>query len=150
VHTGIADCEFAQTVEVEPLAQRPGYFRVSMGRKAYTMAPQETTTGAVRLEDRRAGVVWIQIPAKSMLMDAKAGRRVVDACQHAEQRLAATVAGAPGIGIAPVTDAAGPGSAPGGDAAGTDIGAAAAPAADPAPPAVAAGTGPTISTAPSR
>lgn len=98
VHTGQADCEFKQNVHVHPMDGKPGHFKVAYGKTHYTMTPQETTTGAVRLEDKRAGAVWIQIPAKSMLMDAKAGRRLVDACQHAEQRTAGT-ADAPGIGI---------------------------------------------------
>lgn len=86
VFTGKADCEFAQNVSVAPMEGKPGHFNVAFGKAHYTMTPQETTTGAVRLEDRHAGVVWIQIPAKSMLMDAKAGRRLVDACTHNEQR----------------------------------------------------------------
>lgn len=86
VFTGKADCEFAQNVSVVPMEGKPGFFQVAFGKAHYVMTPQETTTGAVRLEDHRAGVVWIQIPAKSMLMDAKAGRRMVDACTHSEQR----------------------------------------------------------------
>ena len=50
------------------------------------MVPESTPTGAVRLEDKKAGVVWLQIANKSMLMNAKVGQRMVDACQHAEQR----------------------------------------------------------------
>jgi len=97
VFTGRAACEFSQTVDVKAVEGKPGYFKVAFGKASYTMTPQETTTGAVRLEDRKAGVVWLQIPAKSMLMDMRAGHRLVDACQHAEQRAAApsgvTVAG---------------------------------------------------------
>jgi hypothetical protein len=63
--------------------------------------PEETTTGAVRLEDRRAGIVWLQIPAKSMLMNAKIGQRMADGCLHAEQRATAAVQSTDGtIGIA--------------------------------------------------
>jgi hypothetical protein len=50
------------------------------------MVPQPTTSGAVRLEDRHAGILWLQIPAKSMLMDLRAGRRLVDDCLLPEQR----------------------------------------------------------------
>lgn len=99
VHTGHAECELNQRVEVAPIEGRPGYFKVAHGKHSWTMLPQETTTGAVRLEDRRAGTVWIQIPAKSMLMDARAGRRVVDACLHDAQRVAAAEPPAQTIGI---------------------------------------------------
>lgn len=98
VHTGQAACEFNQNVHVQAMDGKPGFFKVAYGKANYTMTPQETTTGAVRLEDKRAGAVWIQIPAKSMLMDAKAGRRLVDSCMHAEQRTAGGEAQG-GIGI---------------------------------------------------
>jgi hypothetical protein len=88
VFTGPAGCEFKQAVDVEPVEGKPGYFDVRFGKQTYRMAPEETTTGAVRLRDKRADVVWLQIPVKSMMMDNKAGHRLVDACQHPQQRAA--------------------------------------------------------------
>jgi hypothetical protein len=106
VLTGTADCEFNQRVTVQPVTDQPGVFSVGFKALRYTMVPEETLTGAVRLQDKRAGVVWLQIPTKSMLMNAKLGQRMVDACLHAEQRIAvAAAAGAaagPGIGITPM------------------------------------------------
>jgi hypothetical protein len=86
VLTGTAQCEFNQQVMLNPIEGRPGHFRLAFRNVSYTMVPEETTTGAVRLEDKRAGVVWVQIPAKSMLLNAKAGQRMVDACQQSQQR----------------------------------------------------------------
>jgi hypothetical protein len=61
----------------------------------YVVIPEETTSGAIRLEDKRQGIVWLQIPSKSMLMNARIGQRMVDGCMHAEQRAAmAAVQGA--------------------------------------------------------
>lgn len=107
VHAGAADCEFNQKVHITPHPEKPGRFRLQFGKMVYNMAPEPTTTGAVRLEDKHAGVVWLQIPSKSMLMNAKAGQRMVDSCQHDEQRnfvsnsTAAAAAPAPGMGITP-------------------------------------------------
>jgi len=92
VLTGSADCEFKQQVHVHAVQGQPGYFQVAFQNRRFTMVPQETQTGAVRLEDKQAGVVWLQIPAKSMLMDGKRGQRMVDSCQHAEQRIAVQAA----------------------------------------------------------
>jgi hypothetical protein len=89
VHTGKAACEFDQTVSVSPLANQPGYFSVGYKEASYTMVPEETTTGAVRLQDKKAGVVWLQIANKSMLMNSKIGQRMVDSCVHPEQRATA-------------------------------------------------------------
>jgi hypothetical protein len=94
VFVGDADCEFKQVVSVRPVAGKPGHFELMHKKAKYQLVPQETTTGAVRLEDSKSGVVWIQIPAKSMLLNAKLGQRVVDSCMHAEQR-AEAAQGAP-------------------------------------------------------
>lgn len=86
VYTGRSDCEFNQHVSIAPMEGRPGHFEVRYKQAAYVMVPQETTTGAVRLEDKQAGVMWLQIASKSMLMNSKAGRRMADACMHDQQR----------------------------------------------------------------
>ena len=88
VMTGDIDCEFDQKVTLKAVDGQPGHFHLGFRKVTYRMVPQETTTGAVRLEDKKAGVVWLQIPAKSMLMNAKIGQRMVDACLHADQRAA--------------------------------------------------------------
>jgi hypothetical protein len=86
VMTGNIECELNQKVAVDPVEGHPGHFHVGFKKAVYTMVPQETTTGAVRLEDKKAGTVWLQIPSKSMLMNSKLGQRMVDGCLHAEQR----------------------------------------------------------------
>lgn len=110
VLTGEADCEFNQRVTVLPLDGVPGYFTVTHLRKQYRMLPRETTTGVVRLEDPEAGIVWLQIPAKSMLMNTRIGQRIIDNCMHSEQRAAinAVTAAANSLGI--VAPAAAPAS----------------------------------------
>lgn len=101
VLTGNAQCEQNQGVNIEPVADKPGLFRVTFKQVAYVMVPYETTTGAVRLEDKKSGVVWLQIPSKSMLMDQSAGKRLVDSCTLAEQRaaMAAVTGAASSLGI---------------------------------------------------
>ena len=49
------------------------------------MLPVQTSTGTLRLEDKKAGAVWLQLANKSMLMDQKRGRRIVDDCVHPDQ-----------------------------------------------------------------
>jgi hypothetical protein len=88
VLTGKADCEDNQAVDVDAMPGKPGMFKVRFKGANYVMVPEETTTGAVRLTDRKAEVVWLQIPAKSMLLNNRAGHRMVDRCTHAEQRAA--------------------------------------------------------------
>ena len=88
VLTGIADCEFKEKVDVEKIPGHTGNFKVTFEHKTYTMIPEETTTGAIRLVDTGGAVVWIQIPMKSMLLNEKEHHRLVDNCLEDEQRIA--------------------------------------------------------------
>jgi hypothetical protein len=86
VYTGTAACEFGETISLTAQQGKPGHFTLTHKKASYTLVPEETTTGAVRLEDKRAGIVWLQIPSKSMLMNSKIGQRVADNCLMAEQK----------------------------------------------------------------
>jgi hypothetical protein len=89
VHTGRMVCELGNSVTVTPDPQQPSRFVVQMKKYTYLMAPVETTTGAVRLEDAQAGAMWLQLPNKSMLMNSKLGQRMADECQSEHQTVAA-------------------------------------------------------------
>jgi hypothetical protein len=86
VFVGSAECEFGERIAISAVEGSPGHFRLQHRKATYNLVPEETTTGAVRLEDKRAGIVWLQIPAKSMMMNAKVGQRVADNCMMAEQK----------------------------------------------------------------
>jgi len=104
VLTGMAECEMKEKVDIEKVPGHNGNFKVVYAHKSYTMVPEETTTGAVRLVDTTGAVVWIQIPAKSMLMNQKEHHRLVDGCQEEQQRDGAQAqapAKADATGVAP-------------------------------------------------
>ena len=85
VSVGKAQCELGADVTVEADEKKPGFFNVSTKGVKYRMHPVESRTGAIRLEDPRAGAMWLQLGNKSMLMNQKAGLRIADECQTAEQ-----------------------------------------------------------------
>ena len=89
---GAYACEFNQSVDVELNAKWAGYIDVKHQKAVYTMKPVLSSTGALRLEDIKGRTLFIQIANKSMLMDTKAGKRLVDACIHENQREAAAAA----------------------------------------------------------
>ncbi len=80
VHVGTLPCELGQVVVLTPDPATPGYFSLRMGQADYSVSPEETSTGAIRLEDKAAGIVWLQLANKSMLMSQKQGRRLADEC----------------------------------------------------------------------
>ena len=85
VHVGRMPCELGATVSVLAGPDVPGHLHV--GGKGFEchMSPVTTSTGTVRLEDQKAGAVWLQIANKSMLMDQKKGQRLADECMSPEQ-----------------------------------------------------------------
>lgn len=88
VLVGHYQCEFGKAVSVDPDIKSKGYFSLKLGKQSWTMKPVLSSTGAIRLEDIKGAALMIQILTKSMLMDPKAGRRMVDGCVHDTQRAA--------------------------------------------------------------
>lgn len=89
VHLGNLPCELGASVNLTADTKNPGYFDIQGKTFRYRMFPVATTTGAIRLEDQKAGAVWLQLANKSMLMNQKLGKRLADACTHPEQLLVA-------------------------------------------------------------
>jgi hypothetical protein len=89
VQTGNLPCELGNSVSLEADPKAPGYFNLKMKNVSYRMFPVATTTGAIRLEDQKAGAVWLQLANKSMLMNHKLGQRLADECLSPEQTVVA-------------------------------------------------------------
>lgn len=77
--TGNFYCELGNRVDVASGAN--GAVKLTWKGRSYTMSTVSTTTGAVRLEDKASGLVWIQIPAKSMLLNSKQGQQLANECK---------------------------------------------------------------------
>lgn len=86
VYYGAYDCEFQQSVNVVQSPKHPAYVDVKFGSGAWLMKPVLSSTGAIRLEDVRGETLMVQISSKSMLLNVKAGKRLVDDCVSPKQR----------------------------------------------------------------
>src|SRR5690349_6696360 len=80
VFYGAYDCEFQQSVSVAQSPKYPAYVDVKFGHGNWLMKPVLSSTGAIRLEDVHGQTLMVQIASKSMLLDVKAGKRLVDEC----------------------------------------------------------------------
>jgi len=89
VHTGVMPCEMGTSVTLASDPAAPGYFDMHGKNFRFRMVPVITVTGAIRLEDRQAGAVWLQLPNKSMLMNQKIGQRMADGCMSQSQLVVA-------------------------------------------------------------
>lgn len=85
VHTGRIVCELGNVVLITPDAQNRGVFLLQMGKHRFHVSPVPSATGAIRLEDAKAGAMWLQLANKSMLMNSKLGQRMADECQSPAQ-----------------------------------------------------------------
>ncbi|MGJ7520153.1 hypothetical protein ACSFA0_06610 [Variovorax sp. LT1P1] len=85
VYTGKIQCELGADVTITADEKKAGFFTVSTKGARYRMHPVESRTGAIRLEDPKAGAMWLQIANKSMLMNQKQGLRLADECMAPAQ-----------------------------------------------------------------
>ena len=103
-------CEFDKSLRVSLNPKFDGYVDLLFDKQLFTLKPVLSNTGALRLEDVRGRLLLVQIPVKSMVMDVKIGRRLVDDCTHETQlenrRKLAAAPALPGLGIDPEKAAA--------------------------------------------
>jgi hypothetical protein len=85
VYIGTIPCELGASVTITPSDKRPGFFLLQSGKTRFRMHPVGSRTGAIRLEDGRAGAMWLQLGNKSMLMSQKLGQRLADECMSPAQ-----------------------------------------------------------------
>lgn len=78
--TGNFSCDMGNKVEVK-LDSSNNVNLVWKG-STYKMAPVSTSTGALRFENKGDGLVWIQIPSKSMLLNSKIGQQLANDCKN--------------------------------------------------------------------
>lgn len=85
IYVGTIACELGASVILTADPKTPGFFTLQGKDFRYRMSPVATSSGAVRLEDPKAGAVWIQLGNKSMLMNQKLGQRMADDCMAPQQ-----------------------------------------------------------------
>lgn len=75
------NCEMGKKVTVFRKAEENNSITLQWNNKRHVLTREATTTGAHRFEDKKAGLVWINIPAKSILLDSKQGRQLANECK---------------------------------------------------------------------
>jgi hypothetical protein len=77
---GRFNCELNNKVDIK-MGDGQRHIDLTWKGRVYVMLPVATSTGALRFEDRDSGMIWIQIPAKSMLLNSKRGEQVANECK---------------------------------------------------------------------
>jgi hypothetical protein len=89
VHTGRIACADGQSVTITPDPKINGAFDLLLGKAKYDVVPVPTKSGAVRLEDSKTGIVFMQLANKSMLFNERQGKRLADDCINPAQKAVA-------------------------------------------------------------
>ncbi len=85
-------CEAGNNFTVYKKADDPSFINLRWRNKLHRLLRVPTTTGADRYEDKQAGLLWVNIPAKSMLFDRKKGSQLANECRNPEQKKALNAA----------------------------------------------------------
>ena len=78
-------CELGNKVTLYRNANDNEHMALRWNQRVHQMTRVSTSTGADRFENSKFGLVWIGIPAKGMLLDAKRGQQLANECKDAEQ-----------------------------------------------------------------
>lgn len=88
-------CELGADVTIFRNDGDDKYIALQWQKLLTRMSRVGTTTGANRFENKRSGLVWIGIPTKGILLDAKNGHQLANECKDARQAAPKAVAIAP-------------------------------------------------------
>ncbi|WP_423708168.1 hypothetical protein [Undibacterium sp. WLX3042] len=87
-------CELGNSLTMYSNADDPQHIAMRWKKRLYRLSRVETTTGANRFENSKAGFVWIGIPAKGLLLDSRKGLQLANECKTQQQVLAESSANA--------------------------------------------------------
>jgi hypothetical protein len=89
VYTGAIPCAEGKTVNIAADANTQGMFTMQFAGSRQALTPMPTQSGAVRLENKGSGMVFMQLANKSMLFNERQGKRLADECHSSEQQAVA-------------------------------------------------------------
>jgi hypothetical protein len=79
--SGTYRCELGETVELRRIARDDRQIELAWAGNRYTMLRNASYSGLPRYEHRASGLVWIDLPWKSVLLDSNTGRPVANECK---------------------------------------------------------------------
>ena len=78
---GTYRCELGRSVQVRTVAADLRSTVLRWGEGDYTLHSVDARSGALRYEDPAAGLAWIVLRDRAMLLDTRAGQRLANACR---------------------------------------------------------------------
>jgi membrane-bound inhibitor of C-type lysozyme len=78
-------CELNNKVTIYTNEKDSAHIALRWKNRLHRLERVGTTTGALRFENTRFGLIWIGIPSKGILLDSKLNRQLANECKNAEQ-----------------------------------------------------------------
>jgi hypothetical protein len=78
-------CELNNKITIYTNEKDDGHIALRWKNRVHRLDRIGTTTGALRFENPKFGLIWIGIPSKGMLLDSKLNRQLANECKNAEQ-----------------------------------------------------------------
>ncbi len=82
MRSGHYECDLSREVVVKEVDVESLSAVLSWQGRDYPMQAVRAATGALRLEDPQAGLVWLTILGKSILLDARDGKQLANDCNR--------------------------------------------------------------------
>lgn len=79
-------CELGNKLTIFTNEKDDSHIALRWKKRIHRLDRVGTTTGALRFENRTFGLIWIGIPSKGMLLDAKLNRQLANECKNADQQ----------------------------------------------------------------
>lgn len=83
-------CELGSKLTIYQNAGDEQHIALHWKKRLHRLTRVDTTTGANRFENRKFGLVWIDIPAKGILLDSRKGQQLANECKNSAQLVADT------------------------------------------------------------
>jgi hypothetical protein len=80
-------CELGNKITIYSNADDSNSIVMRWKNRLHRLTREATSTGAHRFENKIAGLIWIGIPAKGMLLDSKVNRQLANECKTSDQAL---------------------------------------------------------------
>ena len=79
--SGVYRCELGAQVEVQRDARNTNEISLRWQGSRHTLRRYESDSGLPRYEEREQGLIWIDLPWKSVLMDSRSGQPLANDCK---------------------------------------------------------------------
>jgi hypothetical protein len=77
-------CELGNSMLIYKHPENTESIAMRWKKRLYKLVRVETSTGANRFENQKAGFLWIDIPAKGLLLDSLRGHQLANECKSSK------------------------------------------------------------------